>query len=404
MPSFQYKAVNDSGKVFKGISIAFDERDVERDLGRSGLSLIHSKLLKESTLTRFLSGKVKPRAVVEFYHRLAQSLEIGLPILSALEENGHYLPSKQMRKISSDIKVAVEGGRTLNEAMSTHPKVFKKLDLSIIRMGEQTGVLPTCLRKMADFLKWKEDLRSHIRRATIYPSFVIFAIIAVLGVWIGYVLPQMVNVLIEMDVAVPNVTILVLRASEYAKTNWLWFTSGGFMLVAMVFLYQKTKQGGLVFDKTLLKIPLLGVVLRNIALARLCENFATMFNAGMAIQQIFNTLSDNGLGNRYMEDRLKHAYREIEGGEVIAAAFENAGGFPSLIIGAIRNGEATGTLDDAFKRLGGYYDEEVKSTVQAMLSAIEPMAIISLGAIFGLIILSILLPLYDVMGSMGNAY
>lgn len=404
MPSYQYKAVNDSGKVFKGVTIAFDESDVERDLSNSGLSLIHSKVLKETAITRLLSGKVKLRAVVEFYHRLAQTLEIGLPILSALEENGQYLPSKEMRRISSDIKAAVEGGRTLNEAMGAHPKVFKRLDLSIIRMGEQTGVLPACLKKMAAYLKWKEDLRSHIRKATIYPSFIILAIVAVLGVWIGYVLPQMVKVLLEMGVEVPQVTLLVLRASDFVQTNWFWFTCAGGLLTAIVFLYQRTRQGGLLFDKILLKIPLLGNVLLNIALTRLCQNFATMFNAGMAIQQIFSTLSDSGLGNRYLEDRLKHTYTEIESGEVIASAFESAGGFPSLIIGAIRNGEATGTLDDAFKRLGDYYDEEVKTTVQAMLSAIEPMAIIALGAIFGLIVLSILLPLYDVMGSMGNAY
>ena len=404
MPNFRYKAVNDEGRVFKGTAVAVDEEDVERYLSESGLSLIHSKAVKENALASLTSGRIKSRTLVEFYHRFAQTLEIGLPILSALEENARYLPSKPMRRIAAEIKMAVQGGRTLHEAMSMHPKVFKKLDLAIVGMGERSGVLPECLKKMAAFLEWKEELRSHVKKATIYPSFVIVAILAVIGVWIGYVLPQMVTVLTEMDVAIPRATIAVLDVSRFVSTYWLWFVLALVTIPLMIYAFQKTQRGGLLFHRCILKVPLLGPILANIALARLGHNFATMFGAGMAIQQIFSTLADHALGNRYMEDRLRFAYQEIESGATISAAFETAGGFPSLLLGAVRNGEETGTLDQAFKRLGDYFDQEVKRTVQALLAAIEPMAIISLGAVFGLIVLSILLPLYDVMGSMGKAY
>jgi type IV pilus assembly protein PilC len=404
MPNFRYQAVDAAGKAFKGTAIALDESDVERQLSRSGLSLIDCRVLKENFLAQWASASIKLRTVVEFYHRLAQTLEIGLPILSALEENSHYLPSRPMRRISGELKVAVEGGRSLYEAMGAHSRIFQKLDLAIIRMGEQTGVLPACLKQLAAFLQWKEELRSHVRRATIYPSFVIVAIVAVIGVWVGYVLPQMVKVLTEMQVTIPRATLMVLATSEFIKANWPWFGMAAVVLPTALYFYQRTEPGGLRFDRYLLKIPLLGTVLRNIALARLCHNFATMFGAGMAIQQIFATLADHGLGNRFLEERLTTIYKEIESGETISAAFEGAGGYPSLLLGAIRNGEATGTLDQSFKRLGDYFDEEVKRTVQALLAAIEPMAIISLGAVFGLIVLSILLPLYDVMGSMGKAY
>jgi type IV pilus assembly protein PilC len=404
MPSFHYKAVNDEGRVFKGTAVAVDEADVERYLSESGLSLIHSKAAKESPLISLTGGRIKSRTLVEFYHRFAQTLEIGLPILSALEENARYLPSKPMRRIAAEIKMAVQGGRTLYEAMSMHPKVFKKLDLAIVGMGERSGVLPECLKKMAAFLEWKEELRSNVKKATIYPSFVIVAILAVIGVWIGYVLPQMVTVLTEMDVAIPRATIAVLDVSRFVTTYWPWFVLALVTIPLTIYAFQKTRRGGLLLHRYLLKVPLLGPILANIALARLSHNFATMFGAGMAIQQIFSTLADHALGNRYMEDRLQFAYQEIESGQTIAAAFESAGGFPSLLLGAVRNGEETGTLDQAFKRLGDYFDQEVKRTVQALLAAIEPMAIISLGAVFGLIVLSILLPLYDVMGSMGKAY
>lgn len=404
MPNFQYKAVNEKGRVLKGFAIAVDEDDVERYLGRNGLSLIQTKAVKESPLSACISGRITSRAMVEFYHRFSQTLEIGLPILSALEENARYLPSKPMRRTAAEIKMAVEAGRTLHEAMAMHPKVFKKLDLAIVRMGESSGVLPDCLKRMATYLEWKEGLRSHVKKATIYPAFVILAIVAVIGVWVGYVLPQMVSVLAEMDVAIPRATLAVLNISDFIKSYWVWLCAAVVGIPAGMYAFQKTRRGGLLFHQYLLKIPLLGPILANIALARLSHNFATMFSTGMAIQQIFNTLSDHALGNRYLEERIRFTYSEIERGAAIAAAFETAGGFPSLLLGAIRNGEETGTLDKSFTRLGNYFDQEVQRTVQALLSAIEPMAIILLGSVFGLIVLSILLPLYDVMGSMGNAY
>lgn len=404
MPNYRYKAVNDQGRVFKGVAIAADEDDVESYLGNSGLSLIHSKVVKESPLASMLGSRIKPRTIVEFYHRFSQTLEIGLPILSALEENAKYLPSKPMRRIAAEIKMAVEGGRTLHEALSMHPKVFKKLDLAIISMGERSGVLPECLKKMAAFLEWKEDLRSQVKLATIYPAIVMHLIVVVIGVWIGYVLPKMVNVLTEMGVAIPEVTIRVLQVGAFLTENWIWFVTAIVTIPLAIFILQKTRRGGLLFHKYLLKVPLFGPILKNIALARLSHNFATMFDAGMAIQQIFSTLAENALGNRYLEDRMVSAYKEIESGETISAAFESAGGYPSLLLGAIRNGEETGTLDKAFTRLGDYFDQEVKTTVKALMAAIGPLTIVCLGCVFGLVLVSILLPLYDVMGSMGNAY
>ena len=404
MPNFRYKAVNDLGRVVKGAAIAADEEGVERYLARAGLSLIRAKAATESPLGNLFAGGISARTLVEFYHRLSQTLEIGLPIISALDENARYLPSKAMRQIAAEIKMAVEGGRSLYEAMALHPKIFKKLELAIIHMGERSGVLPECLKKIAAFLEWRQGLRSQVKKAVIYPSFVIVAILAVIGVWVGYVLPQMVTVLSEMDVAIPRATLAVLAVSQFVKVYWLWFCVAIVAMPAALYSFQKTPRGGLLFHRYLLRLPLLGPILGNMALARLGHNFATMLQAGMAVQQIFSTLSDNALGNKYLEDRLQSAYKEIEGGAAIAAAFEIAGGFPPLLLGAIRNGEETGTLDQAFTRLGNYFDEEVKRTVQVLISAIEPMAIICLGAVFGLIVLSILLPLYDVMGSMGKAY
>jgi type IV pilus assembly protein PilC len=176
------------------------------------------------------------------------------------------------------------------------------------------------------------------------------------------------------------------------------------MAAIVVHTYQKTASGRLAFHRFLLKLPVLGSVVGNIALARLCHNFSTMLAAGMNINSILQILSDRILGNRYLEACLRSAHEEITRGESIAGGFEKAGGFPALLVGAIRHGENTGTMDDSLKRMGEFFDREVKRTVQILTNSIEPIAILTLGGVFGFIVLSIMLPLYDVLGDLGKAY
>lgn len=399
MPKFRYKAIDNTGKVSRGTMITLNEADVENDLFRKGLTLIKSTPVKGGLGSKLgFAGKIKPRILIEFYHRLSQTLEMGLPMIPALEENAKILPSKSFSKIIYEVKVAIEGGRSLYEAMGRYPKVFDKLDLAIIRLGEQSGVLPKSMKDLADYLEWKEDLRSTIKRATIYPSFIILVIIGVIGVWVGYVLPQMAGLLMEMGVALPQITRIVLNISLFFQQYWIIVLGIGFAVIALLFLFYKTKKGGYLFHKFLLKIPIIGSVAQNIAIARLSHNFATMYQSGMKLNNIFEILTDNVLGNRYLEKMLKRVFQEIQRGQPIAAGFETAGGFPPLLVGAVKNGELTGMLDEAFNRLGDYYDGEVKRTVQAMINALEPATTIFLGAVFAMIVLSIMLPLYDVIG------
>ena len=176
------------------------------------------------------------------------------------------------------------------------------------------------------------------------------------------------------------------------------------LILASLYLANRSKKGGMVLHKYLLKVPVIGPVLTNIVIARLSRNFAQMMKAGMPINSIFETLSEDVLGNRYLEMQLGIAYQEILQGRSIADGFKKVKGYPPLLLGAIRNGEITGTLEDSFRRTADYYDSEVKRAVQTMLNAFEPMMIIMLGAVFGIIVLSILLPLYNVISGAGSAY
>jgi type IV pilus assembly protein PilC len=398
MPKYRYQAVDAAGKLSKGIIAAMDDSDVEARLQLNQLTLIRASMIKERRVAGVVSSaKIKPRILIELYHRLSQTLSLGLPMLSALEENQKILPSKSFQNIIEEVCIAIEGGNTLYEAMSRFPNAFEKLDLAIIHLGEMSGTLPDRMKELANFIEWKEDIRSTIKRAAIYPSFIVIVIIAVIGVWTGYVLPQMAGLLHDMGVPLPGMTEAVLNTSAFLRAYWAAMAFGLLITFALFFLFYKTDKGGILIHRYILKMPLVGKVFYQIPLARLSHNFATMYGAGMNVNQIFALLKDNIMGNRYLEQRLGAAFDEIQRGALIAEGFANAGGFPPLLLGAIRSGEATGTIDASFKRLGDYYDGEIKRSVQAMISAIEPLSIMLLGGVFGLIALSIMLPLYDVV-------
>ena len=399
MPKFVYQAIDTAGRLLKGSAIAASESELEGKLLDKELTLVSSQLHTDGFLGKSLLGeRIRQRDIIEFYHRLYQTLELGLPMLAALEENAVGLPSRPMRRIVDEIRIAIENGNTFTTAMSKFPKAFGKLDLAIIRMGEETGVLPKCLKDLSAFLEWKEEIRSTVKRAAIYPSFVIIVIVAVIGVWVGYVLPQLAGLLVQMGVELPTMTRFILNLSQFFRNWWAVITTAMVLSAIAVYVLQRTEKGGVLFHRHLLNLPVVGGVISNIAMARLSHNFATMYQAGMSINGIFEILSANVLGNRYLEMLLKKAFDAVQRGDAISDGFDRAGGFPPLLLGAIRNGETTGTLDVCFERLGTYYDREAKRTVQTMIAAIEPMSIIMLGGVFGLIVLSILLPLYDVIG------
>jgi len=406
MADFRYRAIDVQGKVRKGTLFAFDEADVERRLESRGQTLVDAKRKSDRAfLSRSATGgKVPRRMLIELYHRLAQTLELGLPMLAALDENARVLPSKPLRAILSEMRVAIEGGNSLHSAMERFPAVFSRFDLSIIKLGERSGVLPKRLEELALFLEWKEEITGLIRRASIYPAFIFVAITAVIGVWIGYVLPQMASVLNEMGITLPEITKHVLALSQFVTGNWIKLGAAALSTAAAIALVSRTPRGRVLLHRALLRVPIVGNIAGKIAFTRLSRNFATMYESGMPLASIFELLCDDVLGNSYLEDRLGATFEEIQHGRSLAEGMEAAGGFPTLLVGAVRNGETTGTLGRAFNRLSDYYDAEVKKAVASLLAAVEPITITLLGGVFGIIILSILLPLYDVISEVGKTY
>ena len=319
MPRYYYQDINDAVKLLRGTLFALSDADVEGRLVQQGLTLVKSRPIKQSGLTGQLAGgKIKPRIIIEFYRRFSQTLEMGLPVLTGLDENAKSIPSKVLKKTIEEIRGTLEDGKTLYEAMKRFPKIFPKLDLAIVRIGEQSGTLPKCLKDMADFLEWKEGITSTIKRATIYPSFITVSITAVIAVWVGYDLPQMAGLLNEMGVDLPDVTRAVLKTSDFLRVNWPWIIGLMFASIAGLYMFQKTQSGGKIFHKYLLKFPMIGNIISNVAFARLSHNFATMYSTGIKISDIFKMLKDGVLGNRHLEAQLDIVHQEVQLGQTLS--------------------------------------------------------------------------------------
>ncbi len=400
MPNFKYKAIDRNGNIVKGMLSAFDERDLELKLSEKGLILVQAKRSKDSIFLRF--GRISPKLIIEFYSRLYQALEIGLPILSALYEIAQGLPSKLMKRIIEEIAIAVEAGNSLYDAMVKYTNIFSRLELNVIKMGEKSGTLPLCLKELADFLEWKEELKSTVKRAMIYPGFVIVMVFAVSFVWIGYVLPNMAKMLLDMGVRLPTITMIILNGSMFLKSHFISILSVILFFIVLLLLFIKLPITKPVFHRYILRLPIIGNVIFNTCLTRLSNNFAIMYRAGVTISDIFEILIDNSLGNRYLENQLSIAFQKIQAGQSISEAFEELSVFPRLFVGAVRNGEVTGTLDESFRRLKDYYDREVKNRVEMLVNALEPITMLILGIIFGIVVLSILFPLYDLISSISG--
>ncbi len=404
MNSYRYQAVDPAGRIVKGSIPAAAESDLESELERRGLILLSASLHRGLFGFRNLARRPRSRLLIEFYHRLAQAVEIGIPIVTSLDEIGRSLPSPRLKEIVGELQSALEKGNSLQEALSRYPEIFQPLDVAMVGMGEKTGRLPQCLKDLADYHEWRDGLQAVFTKALLYPAFILAVISAVIGVWIGYVLPQMAAVLQELGVVLPEVTMRLIAFSEFVRRYWPVLLGAAFAASGMGLGFRKTGSGRMATDRWLLRFPVIGPIAYRVCLSRLCRNFATMLEAGMNLNIIFSTIARNTLGNRHLEERLQEVQREVERGESLSEAFERIGAFPSLLIGALRSGESTGTIDIAFRRMGEYYNREVERGVQVLLGFIEPAAIVCLGGIFGLIVLSIFLPLYDVLGRVGSSY
>jgi len=340
-----------------------------------------------------LGSEVKQRDIVVFTRQFATMINAGLPILQCLQILGAQSDNKAFRKVIGDLRDDVESGSTLADATKKHPKVFSDLFTSLVQAGEIGGILDTILQRLAAYLEKAAQLKSKIKGAMIYPSCIVAAAILVTLVLLVWVIPVFAEVFQSFGAQLPGPTQFVINLSNLV-IGWFWYIA--MLPVAAVIGFKmayRSEQGRLAIDRTSLRVPVFGDLIRKSAVARFSRTLSTLVSSGVPILDAL-AITARTVGNRVLENAVMQARQSIASGHTIAEPLADSKVFPPMVCQMIAVGETTGALDGMLNKIADFYDDEVDNTVANMMSLLEPMVIMFLGVVIGGLVVSMYLPIF----------
>jgi type IV pilus assembly protein PilC len=399
VPTYEYKAVDRTGRPARGGLEAVNEVDLELRLRRMGLDLITYKQIEQQA-AGFRSGKITRQDLINFCFDMEQMYRSGIPIMDGLRDLRDTSDSPRFREVLTSMTEDMEGGRVLSQCTAAHPSVFDNVFSSLLRAGEQTGRIAEVFENLAASLKWQDELASQTKRLLIYPALVMVVVLAVVVFLLTYLVPQVTSLLKTMGVALPMQTRVLIFASNAVIDYWPFlFGVPVAVAVSLVLLIRRNPKAAYLWDHAKLRTPVLGPILQKIILARFSNFFALMYQSGITVLDALKT-SEDIVGNRVMADALMRAGQQINAGETLTETFQNLGIFPPLVIRMLRVGEATGAIDVALRNVNYFYTRDVREAVDKALKLLEPTLTLGLGMVLAFIMWSVLTPVYDILGKM----
>ena len=400
MPSFTYKAKNEYGKTIKGTLIASNEDQLAASLDQIGLYLISAK--KTTIAASYLSWEsIKRKDLITFTVHLSTTLSAGIPILQSLQDLIEQSEKPRFKNIIEDVSRNIQAGSSLSEALSKHPKVFSELYVSMVKAGETTGNVDKVLNDLVAFLEWQELLAMDVKQATIYPAFVLSAVISLVVLLMTFVFPRFTVIFERTNAPLPLPTRVVMGISHFTTSYWFIIVLVVMALIVSHRLAVKTPGGRYLFDKLKLKLPVFGNLLRKIALSRFSHHFGALLKAGV---EIYHSLmvTEKVVGNTVIAKVISSARDYISAGESLSESLKKGNEFPSLVIRMIAIGESSGNLDKTLGKVSQYYDREVPITIKKVFAVFEPIVIASLAVVVLGMALSMFLPLYQMLNLVGK--
>ena len=399
MPLFSYKAVDASGKNVLGRVEAVNLFDLEQRLSRMGLDLVTGA--PSSQRARLMGGSRVPRQdLINFCFHLEQLAAAGVPVLEGLVDLRESVEKPRFREVVSGLIEAIEGGRSLSQALGEFPEIFSKVFVSLVRAGEQTGKLADVLKSLTESLKWEDELASQTKKLMMYPAFVGSIVLIVTFFLMIYLVPQMTGFIRNMGQEVPLQTRILIAVSNFFVSYWWAIAAAPFAAWAGIKLAVKgNPRFEYAVDRYKITAPLIGPILRKIILSRFASSFAMMYSSGITVLDAIRSCEEI-VGNKALEQALRTAGQQIADGKNLTAAFQDAALFPPLVIRMLRIGENTGALDTALLNVSYFYNREVREGIGKVQAMIEPALTLVLGAILGWVMLSVLGPVYDAISKM----
>ena len=396
MALYSYKAINAQGQSSKGLQDAANIIDLEMRLNRGGLDFISAK--ESARKASFGNRKVKRADLITFFFNLEQFIHAGVPLLDCLSDLRDSMDDQKFRAIIASMVESIQAGKNLSQAMTQHPDTFDPVFINLTHVGEESGRLGEIFKHLTESLKWQDEIASQTRNMMIYPVFVGSVVLAVTFFLMIYLVPQLVTFITGMGQEIPIQTRILLATSAIFVNYWyviLTLPVALFGLLKLALFYNPGLQYHV--DNLKLHIWPTGSILRKIILARFANTFAMMYSSGITILECIAN-SRNLANNQVIAQSLDTITREIESGQNLTQSFISTRIFPPLVIRMLKVGEATGELDLALRNVSYFYDREVKDSIKRMQVMIEPTMTIILGILLGWVMLSVLSPIYDLIG------
>ena len=398
MNNYLYKAVDANGGVIKGIVEGLDASSVRNNLTNRGLYVLYikdsSKFLKAIN-DKLTTWRIKRKDVIEFASNLAIMIRAGVPILSALEDIITTMTNESMKSTLIDIRKNIEMGVKFSDALNIHKSVFPDILIRLARVGEETGRLDQSLLEVSKHLQKLDDLAATVKRALIYPLFSLITTGVAIVFWLAYVLPKIMQVIIGLGVEMPLLTKILYEISKVTEKFWYVLLIIPILIVITIQVMKVKLYTRYYWDLIKIRLPLVRLLLHNRLLALFAEQMRLLISAGITIDRSFDVAADV-MGNEVFKRAIINSKMDIMAGRKISDAMGAQSIFPPLFIRMVSIGEASGNLDQQFGFLAEHYYKIVDDISEKIGKMIEPILMIILGLMMGLMIAGVLLPMYDV--------
>lgn len=403
MPNYSYLAIDKFGKEKKGNREGSDERAVEISLRNEGL--IPIKIGKDSIFTRDLDihfGKlVKPRELSVFCRQFVSIVQAGVTILDALRMLGEQTESKHLKRGIKEVQRLVEKGESFSDALKTQPKIFPPLLINMVEAGESSGKLDVAFERMATHFEKQEKLKGQIKKAMVYPVAVAVVAVCVVIFLMLVVIPKFEDMFADMNVTMPPMTQMVLNASRFMMKRWYLMLAIVIAIIAGVRTFKKSSFGEEFFARLALRIPLYGKLVIKTASASFSRTLGTLMTAGVPLVEAIE-ITANTMDNLLVKRALMDVKEQVMRGVPMSEPLKSCGLFPPMVYHMVGIGEETGNMEQMLDKIADYYEEEVEIATSAVMAAIEPLIIVVLAVLIGVVVVAILQPMMSMYDGIEN--
>jgi type IV pilus assembly protein PilC len=396
--SYNYQAINDMGRRVRGELAADNEFDLESRLKQLGLELVSAREVRAKKPAFY--SRVRMQDMIVLCLHLEQLSRAGVPLLDALADVRDATESDKLRDVMAGVYESVKNGDLLSQSLAKYPKIFNEVFVGLVRAGEKTGDLSGAYQHLIEHMKWTDELRRKVKKATRYPTVLVVVMGVVIFVLMTQVVPKLVKFITSQGFDIPIHTRALIHTSKFFEDYW-WVVFGTPIIVYVtVQVLRRTSEAfAYRWDKLMLHMPVTGKVVRKINLARFTHFFAVMFNSGIDILESLES-AKNVVNNRVLKESIATAKKGVTEGSSVTAALRTSNQFPNLVVRMFKVGEDSGNMEEALENVNFFYNREVNDAVEGLVSLIQPILTAVMGILILWVVAGVFGPLYDSFSKM----